>query len=99
MMLVTFTCWPPSCWAMLPQKFSAATTWIGSPDADAALSEAVLHPARASTATPTTVAARRAAFGREAMRAKVMAGAWWSPAPIVQGAYVHERSDERARRA
>ncbi|GAB2720107.1 hypothetical protein GCM10010442_46600 [Kitasatospora kifunensis] len=28
MMLVTFTCAPPSWVAMLPQKFSAATTWI-----------------------------------------------------------------------
>ena len=28
MMLDTFACSPPSCAAMLPQKFSPATTWI-----------------------------------------------------------------------
>ncbi|GHE15085.1 hypothetical protein GCM10010339_88570 [Streptomyces alanosinicus] len=31
-MLVTFTWLPPSCEAMLPQKFSAATTWIVLPE-------------------------------------------------------------------
>ena len=28
MMLLTWTWEPPTCDAMLPQKFSAATTWI-----------------------------------------------------------------------
>jgi hypothetical protein len=32
MMLVTFTWLPPSWEAMLPQKFSAATTWIVLPE-------------------------------------------------------------------
>jgi hypothetical protein len=34
MMLVTLTWLPPSCAAMLPQKFSAATTWIVFPPAE-----------------------------------------------------------------
>src|SRR6266487_614930 len=63
MMLVSVTCVPPSCFAMLPQKFSAATTTIFlldpagapaavGPGADAA--GAVEQPAataRAATAT------------------------------------------------
>src|SRR2546421_188317 len=31
MMLVTVACEPPSCWARLPQKFSAATTRTAPP--------------------------------------------------------------------
>ena len=55
MMLVSVTLLPPSCLAMLPQKFSAATTMILPPGLPAPACEpeaAVEHPA-ASAAVAT----------------------------------------------
>src|SRR6478609_12020958 len=72
MMFVTLTCLPPSCSAMLPQKFSAATTWItfdADPPAPAAAGPgagAVLQPARAARAV-TATAATQADFLRTPM--------------------------------
>ena len=48
-MFVTVTCDPPSSAAMLPQKSSAATTWI---DAELVEDDAVVQPA--SKQTPAT---------------------------------------------
>src|SRR6476659_4643964 len=52
MMSVTWTCSPPSCSAMLPQKLSAATTWIRPFDPVDLGAEALqLNAARQITAT------------------------------------------------
>jgi hypothetical protein len=58
MMLLTATLSPPSCAAMLPQKFSAAATW-SLPDDDAAgeLPDP-LQPTRITAPASVTVAAR-----------------------------------------
>src|SRR6476469_9419981 len=59
MMLLTATFSPPSCAAMLPQKFSAAATWtLPDDDADGELPDPP-QPARITAPTSATVAARR----------------------------------------
>ena len=65
-MAVTETLLPPICEAMLPQKFSAATTWIFADDTFelaaelgvvAPLESSPLHAPRSSTPKPVTVSA------------------------------------------
>jgi hypothetical protein len=49
MMLLTVTFEPPNCWAMLPQKFSVATTWTTDPLDSAAFVEQPEPAAATST--------------------------------------------------
>ncbi len=58
MMLVTVTWSPPTCLAMLPQKFSAATTEILPFAADLTPPEPLAQPATAGTSRTTTTVAR-----------------------------------------
>jgi hypothetical protein len=61
MMLVTFTWLPPSWEAMLPQKFSAATTWMVRPDPLALPVAAVLLVCEEEVEQAVAVTAVRAA--------------------------------------
>src|SRR5712691_405330 len=66
MMLISVTWVPPSCRAMLPQKFSAAATTIfpaGSPPAAAAGEAAVEQPAAGATMAAATAAAAQRYIG------------------------------------
>src|SRR5260221_13585715 len=69
MMLVTGTCSPPSWEAMLPQEFSAATTWIFPPDdGPVAPDPELLHPA---TASATTTSGSPHCFSAVAVRVRM----------------------------
>src|SRR5882757_207206 len=69
MMLVTFTWLPPSWEAMLPQKFSAATTWIvlpPEPDDEAVEELPLVEQAVTVRATRTPTPPRANRDGRDA---------------------------------